>query len=169
MATIRRATEHDTPFLWEMLLVAADWNPATERRTITDVMGDPTLARYVEGWPRPGDVGVVADHQQRVGAAWWRLFPCDDPGYGFVRPDTPEISIGVSEGFRCRGIGTQLLTNLVDCALLHGVPALSLSVEVGNPALRLYTRLGWRVIGRSGGSLTMLLPVVEPTHPQAAF
>lgn len=88
----------------------------------------------------------------------------------FVQIDIPEVSIGVLEACRGRGIGTRLLETLVDCAGFHRVPALSLSVEVDNPAVRLYTRLGWRVFARSGGSLTMLLRVgAESTHPTATF
>src|SRR5688500_12942461 len=97
MASVRGATAQDTDFLWEMLLVAADWSPDRERRTVADVMTDPSLSRYIEGWPRAGDVGVVAEDERRVGAAWWRLFSADDPGYGFVQSDVPEVSIGVLE------------------------------------------------------------------------
>lgn len=68
METVRRATANDTAFLWETLLVAANWNPDRPRRTIADVMRDPTLTHYVEGWPRDGDAGVVADDHGPVGA-----------------------------------------------------------------------------------------------------
>ena len=44
-----------------------------------------------------------------VGAAWLRFFPADDPGYGFVSADVPELSIGVAVLWRGRGIGRALL------------------------------------------------------------
>ena len=136
------------------------------------MMSDPALSHYIEAWPRAGDVGVIAEAKDGspVGAAWWRLFSSADPGYGFVRPDIPEVSIGVIEARRGQGIGTHLLEALVECGRLQGLPALSLSVEVENPAVRLYTRVGWEVIARSDASLTMLLRIGRhPTHPTPAF
>ena len=57
----------------------------------------PDFAHYVEGWPRDGDVGVVAEdeHGEPVGAAWYRHLSDDDPGYGFIDPSIPEVTIGV--------------------------------------------------------------------------
>ena len=60
-------------------------------------------------------------------------------------------------GSRGRGVGTALLAAAVEEAWRRGLPALSLSVEDGNPARRLYERCGFTVVGRSGDSDTMLL------------
>ena len=69
---------------------------------------DPTApAKYVDGFGRHGDAGVVAAVAgQDVGAAWYRLLPADDPGYGFVAADIPELTLGVASQARGRGIGT---------------------------------------------------------------
>lgn len=42
-------------------------------------------------------------------------------------------------------------------AAARSIPAISLSVEDGNRARALYERLGFRKIGRNGGSDTLLL------------
>ncbi|HZM37464.1 MAG TPA: GNAT family N-acetyltransferase [Acidimicrobiales bacterium] len=157
MATVRRATAADAPFLQQVLAIAADWRPDARVRTVAAVMADPALAHYVAGWPAPRDVGFVVEDDRPLGAAWWRFFTEQDPGYGFVDPATPEISIGVTTGFRRRGLGTALLEALVDEARHLGVPALSLSVETGNPARSLYQRLGFVTRSRAAGSLTMIL------------
>jgi GNAT superfamily N-acetyltransferase len=39
-----------------------------------------------------------------VGAAWLRFFPAHDPGCGFI-DERIELSIGVVEGWRGRGVG----------------------------------------------------------------
>jgi len=39
----------------------------------------------------------------------------------------------------------------------RSIPAISLSVEDGNRARALYERLGFRTVGRNGGSDTLLL------------
>jgi hypothetical protein len=45
----------------------------------------------------------------------------------------------------------------VGAAREHGWPAVSLSVEDGNGVVRLYRAVGFRTVGRVGGSDTMLL------------
>ena len=49
------------------------------------------VSRYVRGWGRPGDTAVIAlENGFPVGAAWFRVFGLDEPGYGFVDERTPE-------------------------------------------------------------------------------
>lgn len=92
-----------------------------------------------------------------MGAAWCRFLPADDAGYGFVNERTPELTIGVQPGHRGAGIGTTLLECLLGEAAARSVPAISLSVEDGNRARALYERVGFRKVGRNGGSDTLLL------------
>jgi GNAT superfamily N-acetyltransferase len=154
---VRRATAGDGPFLGQMLAVAADWRPGTTVRTTAEILAVPALARYVVGWPRRGDAGFIAEDGVAIGAAWWRLFRDSDAGYGFVCEDVPELSIGVAPGWRLQGIGTRLLRTLIAEARRSGLSGLSLSVELDNPAVVLYERLGFGTVGVNGGALTMAL------------
>ncbi len=164
MVVLRRAADEYVSFLQEILLVAAEWRTVVPGRSIDHVMSEPSLARYMADWPLDGDVGVVAEVERPVGAAWWRYFSVDDPGFGFVDAGTPEVSIGVRQGWRGQGVGEQLLHALIGCARLEGVGALSLSVEPDNcTAVRLYRRLGFEIVAAAGGALTMLLDV-QPTE-----
>ncbi len=145
-------------FLWEMLVVAAFWRLDGPSGNVAAVRSEPKLAHYVAGWPRPGDLGVIAvDRGQPVGAAWLRLMPESDPGYGFVDAATPELSIGVMPRRRGRGVGSELLDALIAAAGERGLTALSLSVELDNDARRLYERAGFQRVSESDGALTMLL------------
>ncbi|HEY5388906.1 MAG TPA: GNAT family N-acetyltransferase [Solirubrobacteraceae bacterium] len=90
-----------------------------------------------------------------VGAAWWRFFTDEDHGYGFIEPPIPELSVAVTEGLRGRGVGGALLEALIERARDADLPALSLSVEVDNPALRLYERLGFTAVAHDGNAWTM--------------
>jgi ribosomal protein S18 acetylase RimI-like enzyme len=162
--TVRRATASDGPFLEEMLAIAADWRPGVRVRSVSEIMAEPALAHYVAGWPADGDSGFVAEDGGPVGATWWRFFAEQDPGYGFVDATTPEVSIGVVSEARGQGLGTLLLEALIDEAVLHGLPALSLSVEPDNPAVALYERLGFENVRRFDGSLTMRLNLSDPSY-----
>jgi GNAT superfamily N-acetyltransferase len=120
----------------------------------------PHVRRYLDGWGRPGDAAVVAVLDgQRLGAAWYRLFPAEDPGWGFVATDVPELSIGVTTEARGMGIGSALLDALLTLARERGFRAVSLSVDRRNPARRVYERKGFRDAGisdPSDSSVTMI-------------
>lgn len=152
MTTTRRATADDLPFIEEVFILAADWNPA-DVKGAAHWRSQPVFAKYTEGFPRPGDLGFIAMREgQDVGAIWSRFFPADAPGYGFVSEDIPEISLGVVPGRRGEGIGSALLR-----ALIAATPGdLSLSVEDGNPAEELYRKNGFVPVGRVGGATTMV-------------
>lgn len=155
---VRRADASDADFLAEMLVAAAFWRPDGPSGSVAEVLSRPEFAHYVAGWPRPGDLGVIAqDGQQPVGAAWVRLLPESDPGYGFVDPTTPELSMGVVKERRGQGIGLRLLDSVITAAREQGLGSLSLSVEPDNYARRLYERVGFRPVDEVNGSLTMLL------------
>ncbi|HEX6422024.1 MAG TPA: GNAT family N-acetyltransferase [Acidimicrobiales bacterium] len=163
---LRPAVRDDEPFLWSMLFEAA--HAADDGMTHPDELrAVPELARYVEGWGRPDDLGVVAlagpPGEAAVGAAWARLLTGDTPGYGYVDDDTPEVAIAVAPGRRAGGTGGRLLSALVAAARPR-FPGLCLSVRSGNPARRLYEQAGFRPVpGRgvpnrsAGTSITMVL------------
>jgi len=153
---LRDARPDDAAFLAAMLVEAADWRPGSTQLPAT-VLAWPRVDRYVEGWPRPGDLALVAEAtDDRVGAAWCRLFSADRPGYGFVAADVPELSIAVVPRWRGHGVGRRLVEALLARAAAAGHPSISLSVDRGNPARRLYESLGFREVGGEGGSVTML-------------
>jgi ribosomal protein S18 acetylase RimI-like enzyme len=139
-----------------MLVEAASWRPAPRKLSVSEAVANLSLARYVEGWGREGDRGLIAEVDgAAVGASWWRFFSQRDHGYGFIEPAIPELSIAVVEEMRGRGVGTALLEALINQARLDRVPALSLSVEVDNAALRLYDRLGFTRVACVDDAWTM--------------
>jgi len=150
---IRRGGRQDVRFLRDMLHHAYYWREREPGE------GPGPVALYVKGWGRPGDTALIAvEDGFPVGAAWYRLFRSDQPGYGFVDEETPELAIAVVPSRRGRGIGDALLEALFERARAEGYHALSLSVEAGNVALlAFYEKHGFRRVGGEGGdSVTML-------------
>ncbi|MCC2314908.1 GNAT family N-acetyltransferase [Cellulomonas xiejunii] len=157
MTTLREAGTGDLDLLYDLLLEAFNWD-GTARFTREEVIADEHTARYLGGWRRPDDFGLVAvDGAAPLGAVWARALPAGTPGYGYVADDVPELGMAVVRSARGRGVGSALLAGCVRQARDLGWRALSLSVEDGNTAARtLYERHGFVVVGRNGDSDTML-------------
>lgn len=158
--TPREATRDDAGFLADMLVVAVDWSPES-KKSRRRVVPAPDTAHYIAGWPRPDDLGVVAEVDgERVGAAWLRFFTADDPGYGFVAADVPELTIGVVAAWRGRGVGRALLRAVEDRTRTAGVERISLSVERKNFAQRLYLAEGYRIVGEGSPESDTMVKVL---------
>jgi ribosomal protein S18 acetylase RimI-like enzyme len=156
---LRAATPADESFLRDMLYLAL-FVPPGQPPLPRDLVDRPELARYVRGWGREHDCGVVAvedSRRQAIGAAWLRLWEEHDQGYGYVDAATPELSMAMLPEYRGQGVGTRLLHELLRVAD-ERYAAVSLSVSEENPALRLYRRSGFVVVGRAGPSRTMVRP-----------
>ncbi|MFF1684777.1 MULTISPECIES: GNAT family N-acetyltransferase [unclassified Streptomyces] len=155
---LRAATGDDAEFLVDMLVAAVNWDPAREVVRRDEVLGDRRTAHYVEEWLRTGDLGVVAVDPggQPIGAVWLRLFSADDPGYGFVAADVPELSLGVVPSWRGQGVGRALLAEMVRRAAGSGFTRICLSVERANRARRLYAAEGFTTVESGPDSDTMI-------------
>jgi len=151
MVVIRPMQPDDEPFLWDMGWEAAAMYAELYARGREGFMDIPRVRLYHDDMGRPGDAGVVAvtTGGARPGAAWYRLFSAEEPGFGFIAVDVPELAMGVVAEARGRGIGGALLDALLALAREQGFRALSLAVDRQNPARRLYERKGFRDAGIS--------------------
>ena len=146
---IRKGSAADVPFMRSMLAHAYAWR-------VNQFEADIPLTRYVDNWGRAGDVALMATETgHRVGAAWFRLFQVDSPGYGFVDESTPELTISVVPSRRRHGVGNELLDALLDRAREEGHRAVSLSVEADSPAVKFYERHGFEEVREHEGGLVM--------------
>jgi GNAT superfamily N-acetyltransferase len=150
LTMIRRGGPQDVPFLRSLLAHAYGFH-------VNVLETDIPVGRYVDGWGRKGDTGLVwMDGGHRVGAAWYRLFRPSTPGYGFVDDQTPELTVAVVPSRQGQGIGQELLRELVDRARAEGYAALSVSVQRDNPELETYAGEGFEQVGEQGSAVTML-------------
>ncbi len=98
-------------------------------------------------------------YQRHYSGASFSVIECDEIAVGRLYVDrwTREIrivDIAILPEHRGRGIGTRLLGNLQEEARFNG-KLLSIHVERLNPALRLYERLGFRILEDKGVYLLM--------------
>jgi GNAT superfamily N-acetyltransferase len=147
---LRPVVPGDVRFMRDLLRHAYHWR----------VNEDPDLPvfRYVQNWGRDGDAGLVAfDPRGPFGAAWYRLFTAEEPGFGFVDERTPELTIAVVPSRRGQGIGGELLVALLEQARTDGFDAISLSAECERTEL--YQRSGFVPLHDTGKAVTMRLPL----------
>ena len=145
--TLRPVESHDQRFLRDMLRHAYHW------RLAEDV--ERPVYRYVRNWGRPGDAGVIAlEGPHAYGAAWYRLFTPDEPGFGFVDEATPELTIAVVPSRRGKGAGQELLEALLERARADGYTAVSLSTDPRQVSW--YERFGFERAGETPHAVTMV-------------
>ena len=143
---IRPATIADIPFMWDMSFEAA-FIPDDERAGWRGAPSHRPTVKYLDGWGRRGDAGVIAEDTDgtALGAAWYRLFAESDRGNGILaHRDVPELAIAIVPEHRGRQIGRDLLAALAETARVDGYRPLLLSVDPANvPRRAALRRMGF--------------------------
>lgn len=142
-------------FLYEAIFVPEGFEGEVPRSVIYD---DPKChATYLGFGTLPDDRAVVATVDGKVvGACWVRT--TDE--YGHIDDETPSFSISLYRPYRGQGIGTAMMHAMLSKLRDAGYTRASLSVQKENPALRLYERLGFRIVG-DGADETEWLMVID--------
>ncbi|MDO4538293.1 MAG: GNAT family N-acetyltransferase [Coriobacteriales bacterium] len=142
---IRDMERHEWPlledFLYEAIYVPEDFIGDVPRSVVYE---DPKCRAAFEGFGElPDDRAVVATLGDAVvGACWVRT--TDE--YGHIDDETPSFSISLRKPYRGKGIGGALMRAMLDELSEAGYARCSLSVQKENPALRLYERMGFRIV-----------------------
>lgn len=138
MITVRFAEETDQKYLVEWLLQPGvlDWFPLADIREIEDA------ARIWISYAKQGAVLTALWDDVPCGIANLYLQP-----YKKLRHQCL-FAIVVDEKYRGKGVGTKLLQELISLAKERfKIELLHLEVYDGNPAIRLYERLGFSHYG----------------------
>ncbi len=154
---IREIETTELPFLEEMLYQAifvADENIVLPR----EIIEQPDLKKYIQDFGQDGDYCLVAEQNKKlIGAIWIRYIN----GYGFVDKDTPELSMAVFKGHRGKGIGEQLLMEMIDRLKDIQIKQISLSVDKDNFAHGFYKKHGFVDYLASEKSIIMTKELIE--------
>ena len=123
-------------------LALTGWD-ATQRQDFVSMQYRAQAAHYQAHWP---------DAHQSVLVAWQNGL-AHDAGWLWLdqRAETIHLlDIALLPAFRGQGIGTRCLQTLMQQAAISD-RALTIYVEAGNPARRLYERLGFVPVGHAQG------------------
>ena len=136
---LRQATESDYDFLW--------WLHGATMRTYVEA---------IWGWDEAVQRAIF---QERFDPARLQIVERAGEVIGYISVERREDSIflsaiEVAPDFQGRGIGTRLIRDLQDDAKRQGIPV-SLRVLQGNPARRLYERLGFAATGETETHIKM--------------
>ena len=142
-ATIRVIRTEEIPllndFLYEAIFIP-EGVPAPPR----SIIENEDLQVYVRDFGKKADDRcLVAEIDGRiVGAVWTRVMN----DYGHIADNTPSLAISLYKDFRNRGIGTELLREMLQLLRRDGYRQVSLSVQKANYAARMYQRAGFEVL-----------------------
>lgn len=165
---LRFATPEDLPFL-KWMLYEACYPEGGPRPPFEKGISDPKVWVYLDGWMRKGDAGLIVTSPAGgpQGAAWYRLFTPEAPGYAFYDSETPEAAIALVYEVRGKGVGTQLMKAIMTLAGKQGHKRMSLGVEKVNPrAKAFYERLGFTEFDRDEEGSKMLVDLTAPPPAQ---
>ena len=131
-------------FTYEAIFIPEGVEPPD--RSIVEL---PELKVYYEDFGKgKDDCCLVAEDDSTegageiAGAVWTRVM--DD--YGHVDDDTPSLAISLYENHRGKGIGTQLLNDMLCTLKEKGYKRVSLSVQKENYAVRMYQHAGFNIL-----------------------
>ena len=109
-----------------------------------DIIENEELQVYVRDFGKhPDDRCLVAEYDGKiVGAAWTRVMN----DYGHIADGIPSLAMSFYREYRNKGIGTELLKELLQLLRNDGYKQVSLSVQKANYAFRMYRKVGFDVL-----------------------
>lgn len=155
MATTRRATTDDLPFMIHILCLAAGGIHGP--RSVQECHDDPAMAQRLDLWT-PRQTGLVClDDGRCIGACWLTRIPADATRRALVSPDIPELTIGIAPDLQGHGHGSYLLSAALEVAEREGVRSVSLVVDEANErAAAMFAHAGFSAISTGTAGTVML-------------
>ena len=129
-------------FLYEAIFIPDGVEPPPK-----EIIMQPELKLYYEDFGSgSADHCIVAEDDGRViGAVWTRIMN----DYGHVDDYTPSFAISLYKEYRGRGIGTQLMEQMLKLLKENGYKKASLAVQKANYAVDMYKKVGFKIIDRN--------------------
>jgi len=142
---IRLIRKEETPLLKDFLYNAI-FIPEGVTPPPMSIVDDESLQIYIRDFGKLSDDRcLVAEFNGKVVGAIWSRIVND---YGHIADDVPSIAISLYKEYRNKGIGTELLRQMLDLLKADGYKSVSLSVQKANYAMKMYLKAGFQVISQ---------------------
>ena len=110
------------------------------------VLDNPHIKVFYDDFGKPDDECLVVEVDNKiVGAVWTRILSGDVKGFGNIDKHTPEFGISLFEEYRGKGLGTKLMTSMLELLKQKGYKRTSLAVQKDNYAVNLYKNTGFYI------------------------
>lgn len=129
-------------FLYEAIFI-----PKGTKKPPREIINNEELQVYVKDFGNYKDDNcMVAELNNKIiGACWTRIMN----DYGHIDDGTPSFAISLYEEYRGNGIGTKLMETMLKLLKEKGYRKTSLAVQKNNYAVKLYKKVGFRIIDES--------------------
>ena len=156
--TFRPFTKADLPVMKD-LLYAAIFIPEGTEPPSQDVLEIPEVDVYIKDFgTKKDDYCLLAELDGKIiGGVWVRILADEIKGFGNIDSETPEFSISVFKEYQNMGIGTKLMSQMIDLMKTKNYKQLSLSVQKENYAARMYKKLGFEIVRENEHDYIMVL------------
>jgi ribosomal protein S18 acetylase RimI-like enzyme len=143
----------------EDMLYEAIYQPDENNPIPRTVLKIPEVNAYIKDFgSRKDDHCLVVDSDEEiVGAVWVRIISGEIKGYGYIDEETPEFAISLFKEYRNQGIGSQLMSAMIEYLRENGYKQTTLNVKKENYAVKLYKKMGFEVIAEDEEDYLMLL------------
>lgn len=153
-----RSIQTDEYSILDDMLYEAIFQDNLKEKISRDVLKDPKIAVFIDGFGERDDKCFVATvEDQIIGAVWTRILDGDIKGYGNIDSETPEFAISLFPEYRNQGIGTAMMKVMIGYLRERGYKKTSLSVDKNNYAFKMYKKLGFKIIEERDHDYLMVL------------
>ncbi|WMI80785.1 GNAT family N-acetyltransferase [Anaerotignum sp. MB30-C6] len=127
-----------TEFIYEAIFQKEGDKPIP--RTIIQ---EPCIWIYIDGFgSKKDDHCLVAEVDgYTVGAVWVRCIKA----FGHIDDSVPELAISLYPQYRGKGIGSELMKEMLKILREKGYPRTSLAVQKDNYAVKMYQKVGFEI------------------------
>lgn len=138
-----RKIRKDEYYLLEDFIYEAIFIPEGVTPPPKSIINQPDLQVYIRNFgAEKDDICFVAEVEGKVvGAVWVR----DMEDYGHIAEGVPSFAISLYKEYRNYGIGTRLMTTMLDELKRKGYEKTSLAVQKANYAVKMYRNVGFEI------------------------
>jgi len=159
MEIVIRELKPEERYRLKDLLYEAIYQPDEEKKIPRSILEIPEVNAYIKDFGElKDDYCMVADLDgEIIGGVWIRILSGETKGYGNIDDKTPEFAISLFEPYRNQGIGGSLMIRMIDYLREKGYTQATLNVKKENYAVKLYKKVGFKVIGEDAEDYLMVL------------